>query len=242
MPAERLDKYLEEIAALKIKYSDLIQVYTGLEIDYISGLWGRNISFLKDIKLDYFIGSVHYAGFFEDGTPWTIDGDSGEFFRGLEEIFDNDARRAVTRYYEWVREMVEKDRPSIIGHLDKIKMHNRLRPYMDEREGWYISCIEETLDLIAASGSIVEVNTRGIYRYGQPELYPSRDILERMVQKDIPVMIHADAHLPDEIEAGHKEASALLKEIGYDTVKVLLNNRWIDCEYDETGIIIQGNL
>jgi histidinol-phosphatase (PHP family) len=186
--------------------------------------------------LDYSIGSVHFVDAFSGGIPWTIDGASNEFFKGFEQIFKNDTRKLVTRYYKLVREMIETDHPTIIGHLDKIKMHNRYRTYLDEQENWYHDCVEDTLDLIAEKGSIVEINTRGIYRHDQADLYPGKWILERVFRKKIPVMINTDAHLPDEIESGYAYAAGVLKDIGYKSLRILWNNQWIECAFTESGV------
>ena len=233
---ERLQEYLAEINRLKEKYKAIIQVYTGLEIDYIGGLWGFHNPFFRDLKLDYTIGSVHFMEPFSAGIPWTIDGSSDEFFKGFESAYNNDTRKLATRYYELVREMIVKDHPTIIGHLDKIKMHNRHRTYLNEEEGWYRNCVEDTLDLIAERGCMVEINTRGIYRYGQPDLYPGTWILERIYRKKIPVMINADAHLPDEIDSGYVYAAGILKSIGFGSLRILWKNRWTDCAFTESGV------
>jgi histidinol-phosphatase (PHP family) len=239
MKQERLPTYLEEISRLREKYRGRIQVYTGLEVDYIGGLWGFHHPFFNNLKLDYTIGSVHFMDALSEGIPWTIDGSSEEFFRGFESAFHQDVRKLVTRYYELVREMVLKDSPTIIGHLDKIKMHNRHRIFLNEEEGWYRDCVEDTLDLIAAKGSIVEVNTRGTYRYDQPDLYPGKWILERIYRKKIPVMINADAHLPEEIDSGHVFAAGILQDIGFGSLRILWKNQWIDCAFTSTGVNIE---
>ncbi|MBN2273474.1 MAG: histidinol-phosphatase [Bacteroidales bacterium] len=237
MKQEQLPAYLEEIKLLKEKYKEKIQVYTGLEVDYLGRSWGFHNPFFKNIKLDYTVGSIHFVDHFPDGRPWTIDGASEEFFRGFELIFNNNVQKLVRRYYELVKEMIIMDHPSIIGHLDKIKMHNRLKPFLDDQEGWYMDILEETLDLIADNKCIVEVNTRGVYRYGQTDLYPGKWILGRIRQKKIPVMINSDAHLPDEINAKHAYAAAILKSIGFDSLKILKDNRWTECPFTESGII-----
>ncbi len=237
MKQEKLPSYLGEISRLKEKYRGRIEVYTGLEVDYIGGLWGFHHPFFRSLRLDYTIGSVHFMDTLSAGLPWTIDGSSEEFFKGFGAAYDNDTRRLATRYYELVRDMIDKDHPTIIGHLDKIKMHNRYRVFLNEGESWYRDCVEDTLDLIAEKGSIVEVNTRGTYRYGQADLYPGRWILERIFQKNIPVMINADAHLPDEMDAGYAFAAGILQDIGFASLRILWKNQWKDFAFTPSGVI-----
>lgn len=55
---EDLGKYLSTVENLKKEYSGKIQVYTGLEIDYIPDKSGPSSENFKNLDLDYTIGSV----------------------------------------------------------------------------------------------------------------------------------------------------------------------------------------
>jgi histidinol-phosphatase (PHP family) len=236
MPAEKLPCYLDELFAIKAAYAGKIQVYIGLETDYIEGVWDFRISGLKDKPLDYRIGSVHYIGCFPDGAHFCFDGQPEAFFKGIEGVYQNDFHLAVTRYYQAVMRMVEVDCPDIIGHLDKIKMHNTVKPYIRESDKWYQNLVEETLEVIRQRGCIVEVNTRGLYKHNPPLLYPGAWILKRLHQKKIPVTLNADAHHPDEIAYGFAQTAALLMETGFTSLRVLLDGKWQDKAFDENGL------
>src|SRR6476469_9087346 len=80
-----LRAYTNEIKALQHRWRDNIQVYVGLEVDYIPGKMGPNSDFIRELGLDYTIGSVHFVDAFSDGTPWEIDGSHPVFLRGLEQ-------------------------------------------------------------------------------------------------------------------------------------------------------------
>src|SRR3972149_2660781 len=90
MPAEKLTEYLGELSRIKREYSGSIQVYSGLEIDYIEGLWGYRQSGLQNHDLDYWIGSVHYIGQFPDGSQFCFDGEPKAFFSGIAFLYQND--------------------------------------------------------------------------------------------------------------------------------------------------------
>ncbi len=237
MDVSRLDDYLNEVNRLRSAYAGRIQIYTGLEVDYIDGYWGFGSSGLKDKKLDYVIGSVHYINRFPDGSFLCFDGHPDAFFRGIEVLYHNDFRMAMTRYYQSLRSMVEKEQPDIIGHLDKIKMHNAVRPYFSEEDSWYRDQVEETLGLIAQKGCILEVNTRGYYKHNPPMLYPGKWVLERAFDHKIPVILSSDAHHPEEIDTGFSFATGLLKDIGYRSLRVLLDGRWQDRSFNEKGLM-----
>ncbi|MBN1413474.1 MAG: histidinol-phosphatase [Bacteroidales bacterium] len=236
MKQESLQDYVAEISRLKEKYRDIIQVYLGLEVDYIDESWSSRNALFGKHSLDYYIGSIHFVDAFPDGTHWSIDGSPDLFFSGFEKIFKNNTQKLVKRYYQLIMEMIENDHPTIIGHLDKIKMHNRHQFFLNEQENWYHACVEDALDLIAYKECIVEINTRSIYRHNQDDLYPGEWILKRIYSKNIPVIINSDAHLTGEIDSGFTHAAAVLKRIGFKTIMVLWNNQWRECAYSVTGI------
>ncbi len=216
IPEDRFGAYLSEINRIKQKYSNRIQVYLGLEVDFIPGLTGIKKLLSNGINMDYQIGSVHFIDGFANGDPWSFDGNIEAFQKGFEQIFHNNGRRMVSRYYELVRQMIEEDTPEIIGHLDKIKMHNHIHKYMNENDTWYKKEVEETLKSIKKSDAVVEINTRGYYKNNRPELlYPAEWILELLKQKNIRIMINADAHHPDEVDAGFVYAAEILKKIRF---------------------------
>ena len=134
--------------------------------------------------------------------------------------------------------MLDEDSPDIVGHLDKIKMYNNGSNYFSEKDKWYISLIDKTLDKIKQVGTIVEINTRGYYRYGQKDLYPSGWIIEKMIQRDIPIMLNSDSHAPDEIIAGFDYAASELKKMGVKMLWVLLDYQWQAKEYNSEGVIL----
>ncbi|MBN2481506.1 MAG: histidinol-phosphatase [Bacteroidales bacterium] len=238
MPLEKLQDYLSTINRLKSRYKGHIQVYTGLEIDYIEGHWGYAGSFLKELPLDYRIGSVHYLDRLPDGSFFCFDGKPEGFFEKIELLYKNDFKAVIRKYYHHVRQMIKYDTPDIIGHLDKIKMHNTVRKYFDENEKWYVRELEDTIDLISEKKCIVEVNTRGLYRHDPPMLYPSQWVLEYMFEKNIPVMINSDAHHPSEIDTGYDFAAKVLHETGWDTLRILINGAWTDVPFDTDGLKI----
>jgi histidinol-phosphatase (PHP family) len=238
MPADKLSEYLSEITRIKTKYANEIQVYTGLEVDYIEGLGGLQKSGLGNPLLDYVVGSVHYIGEFPDGSHFCFDGETEAFFKNIEILYQNNFRKAITTYYHSLMRMVEVDNPDVIGHMDKIKMHNSFKPYLNEEDKWYIELVEESLEIIKQKGCIVEVNTRGLYKKDPPVLYPGLWVLERIYQKKIPVMLNSDSHHPNEIELGFSTAAKLLREIGFRTLRILIDGKWLDKAFSEHGMIL----
>jgi len=223
MKAERLDDYLAETKVLKAKYKDQIELYTGLEVDFVPEKCAPS----NFLILDYCVGSVHYVELNLLGRPWEIDGSSVEFLECLDTHYEGNIQVVIQKYYGLIRQMVETSPPNIVGHLDKIKMHNTTRFLFKESESWYAEQIEETLQAILRAGIIVEINTRGNYKRGL-DLYPSPWIIRRMNELNIPICINSDSHRPEEITASYPLAYQTVQALGYRELRVLLENKWQD--------------
>lgn len=233
MKAERLDDYFKETQSLKEKYVGQIELYIGLEVDYIPKSCGPNL--YKD-RLDFTIGSIHFLDNDDQSLPLEIDGNTAVFMKGLATMYDYDIQTMLEKYYARFRKMVAEDKPDIIGHLDKIKIHNIQNALYNEADKWHTEAVRETLEAIALSGCIVEVNTRGVYKKNMTT-YPSLQILKHMKELVIPITINSDSHHPSEITAQYAETAKMLQQVGYKTVRVLLNRQWQDIAFDGLGLM-----
>jgi histidinol-phosphatase (PHP family) len=232
----RLDEYCEAIGKLSPSpFSPPLeeggrgwglQILLGLEIDYIPGITTSIEEYRKKHQFDYFIGSVHLVRNGNNPGLWFIDGpDISIYDQGLHDFFQGDIRHGVTSYYHQINQMILTQKPEIIGHLDKIKMHNRSR-YFREDEKWYIQLVDETLDLIRENQCVVEVNTRGIYKKRSDSLYPGPEILKKIHAMKIPVTIASDAHKPDELSLYFEETKKVLSEIGFKALSLITAEGW----------------
>lgn len=218
-----LQNYCNEIENLKIKYKNQIGIFLSLEIDYIPGITTSNDDFIKQCNLDYTIGGVHLVNY--NNELWFIDGPVKGYEKGLQEIFKGDIKLAVSTYYEQIIEMISTQKPDIIAHLDKVKMHNKNR-FFKENEKWYVDLVDKTLETIKQANAIVEINTRGIYTGKCDSLFPSIDILMKCFQLEIPITISSDAHKPDELLAHFPETLEIIKYIGFRELKMFAAKGW----------------
>ena len=232
MKPDQLDNYISEIQRVRA-LDKSIEVYAGLEADFIPQKMSP-AAFRK--KLDYVIGSVHFVDELSDGQGWEIDGTHQDFLNGLEDIFHDNMKDAVSRYFELTRQMIHEGTPDIVGHLDKIKMQNKERSTFDESELWYRSTIRETLRIIKEAGCIVEVNTRGLYQRKTSTTYPSPWIIEEMGKMQIPVTLSSDAHHPDDLLNRFPQAAETLLHAGIKKIRILSEGKWRDVAFDEHGI------
>jgi len=224
--ADQMSNYASEINDLKETFSNKIEIYLGLEMDFIPGTTANFYQMKKNHGLDYCIGSVHLVKQPESSQLWFIDGPEKGYTEGLQTLFDNNPRKAVTAYYNQICAMTITEKPDIIGHLDKVKMHNHNR-YFSEEEQWYKDLISQTLKLISKSGSIVEINTRGVYTKRTDSLFPGIPVLEQCFHMDIPVTISSDSHQPEELRNYYNETMDIIKSIGFKFLYKLNGKTWV---------------
>jgi histidinol-phosphatase (PHP family) len=223
---DELLEYCNTIRNLKVKYQDQISIRLALEIDFIEGITRDFKDFEQTCRLDYIIGSVHLVKNANDDSLWFIDGSKVESYdNGLKNIFGGNTRLAVTTYYEQVSRMIMTQKPDIIGHFDKIKMHNQDR-FFSENEIWYRKLVMDLLETIEQSGSIIEVNTRGIYKKRCDDLYPGQWILKEIRKRGLPVTLSSDAHRPEEIDGYYAETLDILRDIGFKKLVYYGEDGW----------------
>ncbi|MEW5815563.1 MAG: histidinol-phosphatase [Spirochaetota bacterium] len=225
-----LSSYCETIAILREKYRDKIQIYLGLEVDYIPGIMGPSIDQYKQCGLDYIIGSVHHIQDHTNEYIPTIDGTYEEFLRIITNLFKGNMKALVQHYYKLVREMLTQYFPDILGHFDLVKCRNDGEYAFSEEEPWYRAEILKTLDVMVSGKTIMEINTGGYARKKVDAFYPSEWILAECLKRNIPVTISSDAHTPEHIDALFQESVDTLRRIGFKELSLLLNNTWTKVE------------
>ena len=225
---EKLLSYAHEIRKLQDQFKDQINLFLGLEIDFIPGLT-KPFEYFKSLAgLDYTIGGVHLIKKPDQTDLWFIDGPLQQTYDdGLKLLFGENVREAITAYWQQIREMISTQKPDVVAHLDKIKMHNKNR-YFSEDETWFEEQIDQTLELIKHSGTNVEVNTRGIYKGRSEELFPGVKTLTKIHQLGIPITLSADAHRPEELSLYFDEAFIILKNIGFDKLMFFTREGWVE--------------
>ena len=209
--------YCREVRALQAEFADRIELSLGLEMDYVPGMLEDFTPLIEQGGLDYTIGSVHLIPSPGGEGLWFIDGSRYERYdEGLYQLFGGDIRRGVKAYFHQQNAMLERNRPTIVGHPDKIVMHNRDR-YFTEDETWYRDLALETIHLIKELDLICEINTRGIYKGRHADFYPGKWLIREMRELHIPVLVSTDAHAPQDLLCT-EGAYEYLAEIGYKEV------------------------
>lgn len=207
MSTDDVDAYRSEVQQLNAHLP--INIYMGMEIDYLSREHGPAAQYFHDLGLDFAIGSVHFIPT-RRGNFVDIDGPSERFNRNMSAEFDNDLRYVVETFYKQSVDMIAAGGFDILGHFDKIVQNGALYAPQLEEEGWYNDLVEDFIDVVIASGLIVEINTKARERLGR--FFPHERHWQRLVDAGVPIMVNSDAHYSALINASRDEALSLLNK------------------------------
>lgn len=173
-----------------------LSILTGLECDWLPGIEPWISELRRTFDCDYLIGSVHYLRHHE-----SVD----------DAIYANRSITGNTEldwelYWRAITDMIKSGIFDIVGHIDLVKIWGRVP------EGDLMRYYTPALDALQESGMAVEINTAGWHKHCA-EQYPSRQFLQELLTRRIPIVINSDAHYPEHLSRGWEQAIALLQEL-----------------------------
>lgn len=230
LAAGRVPEYLQELERLKAKYDTEIELYAGMEIDYLNEAQNPSISYFEDLPLDYRIGSVHLV-YTEEGEIIDTDTTPENFSLLLNKHFHGDLQAMVRKYYASSMRLVESGGFDFIGHADKISFNADYCCAGVTGMEWYKKCRGDLFAVIAEKGIMMEVNTKAFFHKGR--FFPGKESFNLIRELKIPVVVNSDAHFPELINAGRREALQALVEAGIRSVCELHSGVW-----NEVGIVL----
>ncbi|MFB6319937.1 histidinol-phosphatase [Saccharicrinis sp. FJH54] len=234
MKASDMPLYINEVLYLKEKYCHQIEILLGMEVDFIPGIFGPQSKEIKVLPTDYLIASVHYLDYFDDGTPWSVDGPVEWFDLGIRQIFNGDIRKFAKRFTAISREMIEHNGFDIVGHIDKMYQHGSR--YHDVGEKWYRGLVGELLEAAGQQDLIVEINTKSYRKLGF--FYPHQSFFKLLKDLNIRITINSDTHDPEKIDLAFNEAADALTQAGISTVFEFIDGEWTDCKLTKKGVLV----
>lgn len=225
MKKEDLPAYLEEFARLKGLYGMQLELYLGLEIDYLDETHHPASAYFQSLPLDYRIGSVHLLKG-SSGEVVDVDCSKEVFQEKLNAHFAGDLEAVLRNYYGTQLRMLERGGFDILGHCDKMNLRaDFCRPGVLQ-EAWFVAMMNAFFDAVAQRGVMVEINTKKLMLDGI--FFPHAHYFEALLQRNIPVLVNSDAHHLDKLNEGRPLALKLLWEAGYRTVRELHQGEWVD--------------
>jgi histidinol-phosphatase (PHP family) len=181
---ENIELLKQEVARLKEKYKDRIEVLLGTELDYFSDI--------DTTDFDYTIGSVHY--FYKDGKYSAIDHSEEIFLNSVKTLFDGDFYSACENYYQILSGYATKFKPDIIGHFDLVRKFNKGGRLFDENHPRYVKAMESAINTLLTLGVPFEINTGAISRGYRLEPYPHLDIYRIIKANGGKFVLSSDSH------------------------------------------------
>lgn len=227
LAAEEVPAYLAEIERLKREFEGKIELYAGMEIDYLNGEQNPASEYFRSLPLDFRIGSVHLV-YTPEGEIVDTDTNTEKFKYLLDTCFHGNLKQLAGTYFEASMRMVEGGGFDFIGHPDKIGYNiSQCEPGVTETV-WYRSKLADLFALIAEKGIMVEINTKAFGQKGC--FFPDVKDWTYIKQWNLPIVVNSDAHFPELVNAGRAEALGLLREAGFSTVRQLLGGKWQEVE------------
>ncbi|MEY8592078.1 histidinol-phosphatase [Butyricimonas hominis] len=226
-----VEAYLREMERLKKQYAGQIELYVGLEIDYLNDGWGPANDYFQRMPLDYRIGSVHLVTNGETGEMMDMDGSFDDFRENFRNVYHDDLKHLVRDYFRSSARMVELGGFDFVAHLDKISMNGSLVEPMLTEQAWYNELLREYLQLIAEKGVMVEVNTKAYTKKGL--MFPNVKYFKWLKELNIPVMVNSDAHLPQLVNDNRELAFRLLRDAGVKSTMRLHRGVWEEVPMSE---------
>lgn len=205
MTPEKTEKYKVEIALLKEKYRDKIDIFCGLEYDMYSAI--------DQSGYDYLIGSVHYLKIGDEYVGF--DRSSGDVKSIIDTYFSGDGMKYAKAYYQTLAELPSYGDFDIVGHFDIICKHSEHVQFFDENATAYKNAVLEAADALRGKIPLFEVNTGAIARGYRTTPYPSVFIIKELQKMGFGVCISSDCHNAKHLDCGFYEAAEILKECGY---------------------------
>ena len=197
------DFYHKEGKRLQQKYRGKIEIGLGVEVGYNPRFLGQIQEKLALYTWERIGISYHFletdSGHLNMVSSKQINIDALDQY-GVDEV--------VCRYYNDLREAVEKLPGQVLCHIDAVLRHHpgiRLAP------GHYL-LIDKLLDAVARKQMALEVNTSGYRTKEQP--YPSLAILQKAVARNIPLVAGSDAHRPEDVGRYFDRLPDLMKRLG----------------------------
>ena len=229
MDSSNMNAYVAEAKRLKDKYSDQIELYCGLEIDFLDDNYNSASEIFQSINLDYRIGSLHTI-VIEPGHILEIDCKYERFKEIVDEYFSGDAEDILRVYVERLMRMVEIGGFDIVGHADK--MHYLADMYCKglSSKKWYVEAMKEYFSLIVSKGIMIEMNTKKYVETGL--FFPDASWYEFLNSIGAKIVVNSDSHSCDKINSGRIDGLRHLVSCGYKSVMEMHDGQWTEVAID----------
>lgn len=213
---KNIPEYVLEINRLKEKYSSDIEIFLGLESEFLCEY--------PQYNYDYIISSVH--GLKRGEKFLWVDADKKTVEDNLAEFYNGNVYEYIQEYYDLVVEASKKG--DILGHFDLITKFNQEQDIFAESDNKYLEIAKKSLVKCIKNNIIIEINTGAMERGYLNRFYPAPYLLQTILENNGKIIINSDAHNENAIDFYYCESVKILKEIGFEKQMRLTKNGFVE--------------
>lgn len=197
--------YCQDVEQKREEFAGRLAIGRGVELGLQPSVTAQNREFIQGKTYDFMIGSLHAVGKMELYRS--------DFLKGIED------RQGIANYFEDLAICIQDtDLYDVIGHLDGFRRYLR-HLFLGEEEKALMELIREPLEaslrFLIQKGKGIEINTSGM-RYGLGAFHPMASVLKLYQELGGEILtIGSDAHFPDHVAFGFREARELCLELGF---------------------------
>jgi histidinol-phosphatase (PHP family) len=193
-----LDAY---VAALLAGQDAGLPLLVGLEVDFLPGAMPAMAEVLGDYPFDVLLGSVHWL------DEWLFDAYGTDAFAAQWQERDTDT--VFAQYVDSVLELARTGIVDVLAHLDVIKVAGHKAPRLREHEARLVTGLSD-------ADVVVEFSSAGLREPVVADTYPSRQLLDALLDVGIGLTTASDAHDVDQIGLGFEVLTDALDARGVD--------------------------
>lgn len=203
MSLSQLPAYFNQIEEMKKEFKGYLIISTGLEVDYIEGFELETKKFLNEYGplLDDSILSVHFLKINDDYI--CIDYSPEVFAQAAIQL--KSVENVHHLYYQTVHSSIKADlgahKPKRIGHMTLARKFHKKFPVTESFSEITNSIL---LDIIK-KGYELDYNGAGSIKPLCREPYPTKQVLNKAIELNIPLVYGSDAHQVKELLNGFEQ-------------------------------------
>ncbi len=222
--------YLCEFQRLKKMYEGKMELYVGMEMDYLTTHADFVFQHFASLRLDYRIGSVHYLDPLHSNGGllyWNVGGSTQNYDRALHTLYGDSIRQLLTRYNEQLLALLNTANIQILAHCDLASNIAEHYYGFTGSEPWYLDQLRQIFTTARDRGVLIEINTKHLIELHRTS--PHQRYFPLLKQLDVPIQVNSDAHYPQDVTSGLLSAHHLLRSAGINHQRILLHGTWTDC-------------
>ena len=217
LPPTDYREYKKEVDLLKEKYKGIIDLYAGLEIDYLSQI---------DLNgYDYIIGSVHYLKIGNDYVGFDRSADVVENI--INKYYNGNGINFAKDYYQTLAKMANNVKIDIVGHFDLITKNIEIKKLFDTEDKAYRDYALESLRAVCEKVKIFEVNTGAMARGYRNTPYPMPFLLKELKTLGGQITISSDCHDKNYLDFAYDDTIQYVKSCGFDKIAIFKDGEFI---------------